>query len=329
MMQLPLLEAGQLLLVMGISFAIITLIVSTVRFHRMIQFSEEELKTVDDCNDFFYIQATRYLSKITRSSSGFGLMTVQFRTDASELRPVQEALLHIAQNILREKTDKACLFREDCVGLIIDTEDEKVERVANCITTDLAELMHKVPEINAFRVGAAAFPMHGQNSRLIINTATETMSSVDYENPLPVRTAPPPEDDIIEESETEEPADEEKKEKNSALDPLTGVLKSESIASYMRKYLADIRHPTEARTGCCHLYRDQQNRRHHQSSRRKSRRRSHCGSQPGSSAPHPRQRPDRTLSPRRLPDPRALYPQTGRTDRRPPARGSPERGVPL
>lgn len=248
-MQLPLLEAGQLLLVVGISFAIITLIASTVRFHRLIQFSEEELKTVDDYNDFFYIQTTRYLSKITRTSSGFALLTIQFRTDEPELRPVQETLLHVAQEILREKADKACLFREDCLGLIIDTKGEQAERIARRITTDLAKQMHRVPEIGAFRVGAAAFPMHGQNTQLIIDTAVEIMNSVDYGEPLPVRTAPPPE----EETETEEDAPEEpeKQEKNPAIDPLTGVLKSESIASYMRKYLADIRQKREPAAVIC------------------------------------------------------------------------------
>ena len=66
LMQLPMAEAGQLLLVMGISFAIITLIASTSRFHKMIQFGEDELISIKDCNDFFFIQVTRYLSKINR-----------------------------------------------------------------------------------------------------------------------------------------------------------------------------------------------------------------------------------------------------------------------
>ena len=80
--QLPLAQAGQLLLVVGISFVILTVISSTYRFHIMIQLSEEALTTVEDCNDFFFVQVTRYLSKINRTSSGFGVFVVQFLAEA-------------------------------------------------------------------------------------------------------------------------------------------------------------------------------------------------------------------------------------------------------
>jgi len=91
--QLPLAQTGQLLIVVGLAFAIITLISSTYRFHRMVQFSEKDLVTVNDCNDFFFIQVARYLSKINRQSTGFGVMIVEFKTEATDRRRVQEELL--------------------------------------------------------------------------------------------------------------------------------------------------------------------------------------------------------------------------------------------
>lgn len=250
MSQLPLLQAGQLLLVIGIAFGIITLIASTYRFHKMIQFGEEDLTTAEDCNDFFFVQVTRYLSKINRTSSGFGVLVIQFQTGAENRRPVQEDLLRLMQNSIREKVDKVCLFQEDCVAAIIDTEDENISAVAERITRDLSGLIRSVPAITAFRAGASAFPMHGQHSRLIVDAATNALESVQFNDPLPVGIAPQPEH-APELPEIEEAGELSKNDKNAAIDPLTGVLKPNAIASYMRKYLAEMRQKKEPAAVLC------------------------------------------------------------------------------
>jgi len=137
--QLPMAQAGQLLLVAAIAFAAITLICSTYRFHKMIQMSEDQLLTVEDCNDFFFVQVTRYLSKINRSASGFGIIILQFTTGEPDRRKVQEALLADLKNSIRGKTDKACLFRDDCVAAIIDTEPENVPAAVARITEEIRQ----------------------------------------------------------------------------------------------------------------------------------------------------------------------------------------------
>ena len=250
-MQLPLLQAGQLLLVIGIAFAIITLIASTTRFHRMIQFSEEELQTLDDVNNFFFIQVTRYLSKINRKSSGFGVLIIQFKTDPSALRPVQEQMLHLLPEWSRDEIDTTCMFHEDCIATIVDTEEENVETVARRITRDLTEQIKGIPAITAFRVGASAFPMHGLTSQDLIDTATKAAEAASYETGLPVHTSPPPEDAKEKAPEPDASGEISKKEKQSHIDPLTGVLKSTSIASYMRKYLADLRQKRQPAAVLC------------------------------------------------------------------------------
>jgi len=182
LMQLPMAEAGQLLLVIGISFAIITLIASTSRFHKMIQLGEDELTSTEDCNDFFFIQVTRYLSKINRSSSGFIVFIIQFRTDQIDQRPVQEQMLQGLRGIIREDCDKACLFHEDCVAAIIDTEEEKTDLMVARMTTELKRLTDSLPNVSAFRGGVSSFPLQGLHSQLVIDVATEALEQADFES---------------------------------------------------------------------------------------------------------------------------------------------------
>ncbi len=242
LMQLPMAEAGQLLLVIGISFAIITLISSTARFHKMIQLGEDSLISVDDCNDFFFIQVTRYLSKINRASSGFMIFIIQFRSDKAELRPVQEQMLQGLKHIIREDCDKACLFREDCVAALIDTEDEKTEMMASRMASELQGLVDSLLNVSSFRAGVSSFPLHGQHSRLVIEAASEALERADFGSSQPILIATTPEIEF--EGDAEQPdelGEISREDKNAALDPLTGVLKPAAVGSYFRKYLLEIR----------------------------------------------------------------------------------------
>ncbi len=252
LMQLPMAEAGQLLLVVGLSFAIITLISSTSRFHKMIQLGEDELTSLDDCNDFFFIQVTRYLSKINRASSGFIIFIIQFRTDQPELRPVQEEMLQGLRGIIRKSCDKACLFREDCVAAIIDTEEGETDMMVSRMAIDLKQLVKNLPDVSAFRGGVSSFPLHGQHSQLVIDAATDTLEQADFESDLPICIARVPEQEF--EEETEEPdeiGEISREDKNAALDPLTGVLKPASVGSYFRKYMLEIRRKKEPAAVLC------------------------------------------------------------------------------
>lgn len=239
--QLPLAQAGQLLLVIGVSFLILTVISSTVRFHRMIQLDESALPTADRCNDFFFIQVTRYLSKINRASSGFCVLVFQFRTMETELRPVQEHCLELLRNAIRESTDKACLFRDDCVAALLDTEEQYAPDVARRVLDSFRTALKTLPEITALRAGASVFPTHGLRSQALIDAAVQAMETAAFETALPLVIAPRPEGP--EEINAEELSGEiGKQEKNAALDPLTGVIKPAVIGSYLRKYLAELRH---------------------------------------------------------------------------------------
>ena len=245
LMQLPLAEAGQLFVVMGISFAIIILISSTARFHKMIQMGEDELISSEDRNNFFFIQVTRYLSKINRTSSGFVIFIVQLRTHQSDSSIAQNQLLLALKKITRESDDKVCLFRDDCVAAIIDTEENRTTDVTERMIHELKQLTNNLPDISAVRAGVSSFPRHGLKSQQVIDVAADALEQADFDSEHPIHIAPAPEDETG--TETNENRASEKigelsrKDKNAALDPLTGVIKPTSIGSYFRKYLMEIR----------------------------------------------------------------------------------------
>ncbi|HKL22862.1 MAG TPA: GGDEF domain-containing protein [Tichowtungia sp.] len=239
--QLPYLQAGQLLLVTGVSFAIITLIASTYRFYSMIELNEEDLSTPEDCNNFFFVNVTRYLSKINRVSNGFGILIIQFHSEESALRSVQEDLLKLVNSIIREDCDKACLYREDCVAVIIDTDDDKITQAVERVTAALADKISEVPAVTAFRAGAGQFPGNGLTSQMIIDAADQAMETASFSKAAAVSLAPLDELPEEEETDSDELGELREKDRSSATDPLTGVLKPEVVGSYMRKYLAEIR----------------------------------------------------------------------------------------
>jgi diguanylate cyclase (GGDEF)-like protein len=248
--QLPVSEIGQLLLVTGVAFIVITLITSTYRFHRLIQLDDQSLETEENCNDFFFVQTTRYLSKINRTSSGFGLFIIQFRVEAADRRAVQENVLNALRPLVRRTEDKACLYRSDCIGLIIDTEDERVADVGKRLELDLQGALRSVNGITAWRGAVSCFPTHGLTTRHVVGAAEEVLEKADYSETLRIIPAAEPKNPEIEKSR--EPVSElSKEDKNPALDPLTGVLKPAVIGSYMRKYLAELRRKKESGTLLC------------------------------------------------------------------------------
>lgn len=248
--QLPLAQTGQLLLVIVISFAIITLISSTCRFHRMIQLNEEALITVEDCNDFFFVQVTRYLSKINRTSSGFGIFILQFITQNPDKRRVQEELLCVLRKNIRGISDKACLFRDDCVAAIIDTEESDVSAAAQRLLMPFRKSIEGITGTNAFRIGVSSFPMHGASTQQLIDTATGALETIGFGNSEPFCVAPVPTEQEIQTSSAETGAL-SREDKNTVIDQLTGVLSPAVLGSYMRKYLADLRHKKQPAALLC------------------------------------------------------------------------------
>lgn len=249
--QLPMAQAGQLLFVIGVAFVVIVLISSSYRFHQMIQLDESELPTPEDCNDFFFIQVTRYLSKINRVSTGFSVLVIQFRTHEIDTRIVQEALLVALRNVVREVSDKVCLFSNDSVAVIVDTETENTSAVVARLIKDIKTAADKVSAIDAFRVGISSFPLNGLNTQRIIDAAIEAMEQSAFDAPEPYRIAVSEEEKPVDNNASHDVGEISREDKNAALDPLTGVLRPEVVGSYCRKYIFEVRRKRQPLTLLC------------------------------------------------------------------------------
>ena len=253
LLQLPLHQAGQLLLVAGGAFAVITLICSAVRFQTLIKTEPDNLNSVEDRNNFFFIQVARYLSKINRTSNGFGVLIIQFQIDAPDPEPIQEQALTLLKKETRTSCDTACLFNNDSVAALLDTDEEEVPATAGRIFQDLSSAIASIPEITALRAGACTFPTHGMKSAELIETARSTLEETSFHGETSLKFAPALELDT---PDPNDPDDEDigelsKRDKSSSLDPLTGVLNQKSIGSYMRKYLSDLRVKKEPAATLC------------------------------------------------------------------------------
>ncbi len=241
-MELPLSEVGQLLLVTGISFTLITLIASASRFHHLIQIDETKLPDTESCDRLFQIQISRYLSRINRISSGFSIAIIRLETDPTDLRTRQEKALKKLKNLLRNDTDKACLLHTDCIAAIFDAEEENADAIAQRIRNETPKLISSLSGVTSFHAGIATFPTHALNSIQLIEAAESALEQARAKGSGAVEFATLPEEG----EETEEPKVEKvgeltKEDKNASLDPLTGVLKPKVIGSYFRKYLLEIR----------------------------------------------------------------------------------------
>ena len=239
LLQLPLAQAGQLLLVVGVSFVLITLLCSIYRFNKMMELSEDELSTPQELDNFFVVQVTRYFSKIHRESSGFGLLIIQIQTDAPDQQEAQKEVLNYLKGTSRGIFDTVCLYRTDCIALIVDTEEDKVNAIITRIVQELHANIETLP-ITALRAGTSSFPTNGHSSQAIINSATASLESASFDMLSPLHIVNTEDPDSSEEASKE--TDEiETEHIDSSIDKLTGVLKPKVIASYMRKYLAELR----------------------------------------------------------------------------------------
>jgi diguanylate cyclase (GGDEF)-like protein len=126
-----------------------------------------------------------------------------------------------------------------------------IPEMARRMTNELQAAAMTISGIQAFRAGAASFPMHGINTQTLIDTATAAIECADFDSPLPFCLAPSPVSREDNRAPAEPIGELSKEDKNAALDPLTGVLKPAAVGSYMRKYLSEIRRKKEPASVLC------------------------------------------------------------------------------
>ena len=249
----------------AVSFISITLIASYYRFQNIVQQAEESNpeEMGATARDVLRVQLARYLAGCARRGTAFTLSLIriprpdlEIRMDSPEVTALREAARH---------EDVCCLFDDQTVVLLLESEPEDGIGILTRITTRLSEVcLDAVPD--QLRVGLASYPGHGLSGKELIEVAVGALeSATDAERivlPEIVDVDVDEDDEEGEDSDNEEevadsaaeeevdpdPDDEEEggkgwkeRRKNSMLDELTGVLKPSAISAYMQRTMSELR----------------------------------------------------------------------------------------
>jgi diguanylate cyclase (GGDEF)-like protein len=244
----------------AVSFAVITLIASYYRFQHIVEQAEkknpEEMGT--SANEVLRVQLARYLAGCGRRGASFSLALIH--PAAPGFRIQMDSQLVAAVKHAARRDDVVCLYNDDTIALLAESEPEDAESMMTRITAWVAGHVGGV-QLAGMHAGIASYPGHGLSGRELIDVALQGLEQAGPERPV---VLPEIVDVDAEEEEpaAEEPIDEEThkpadsvehdeeaeskgwrvRRKEAILDPVTGVLKPSVISAYMQRMMSDLRY---------------------------------------------------------------------------------------
>ena len=238
----------------AISFAFITLAASYLRFQQVVRQTDdqspEEIGISSD--DVVRLQLARFQDGCARRRTSFALSLIRFPgVQVDQDAPVVAAIRRLARI-----NDVTCVYNDETVALLAETEAEDVEKILTRITETVAE-DPACGLSGSFQVGIATYPAHGLSGRELIQAALSGLEQTTAEKPIVV---PNVEEDSGTErldddgegaeasgtGESGEPDEEEtltfrERREQAMLDELTQVLKPSAISSTMQRAMTELR----------------------------------------------------------------------------------------
>ncbi|MBU0676915.1 MAG: diguanylate cyclase [Verrucomicrobia bacterium] len=251
MMHETLVGAGQFLLIGGISFALLSLLTSIVRFqqltHRLSGSDGEDI----DPHDTFRMEIMKHMGSAHRTPAPFAILIAEvlglaeFKEQHGE-KTGDEMSAHLAR-ACRENTrgaDSLHKIGNNRIAILLHAERKSAQLAGSRIIDSLTRspcrctsgLTIRVPA----NVGVASFPENGEKVNALIRSATDALDADREKGIAGFTMAPVIKTDAEEEHEkiAEEPAP---ADQNRLLDELTGVLKPERVGTALQKYVARYR----------------------------------------------------------------------------------------
>ena len=250
----------------GVSFALITLVASYYRFQHILKLAEKEQPEEAGVvtGDFLRVQLARYLTGCSRRGTSFSMALVRAANPDAPAR-MGAVLTDAIRQAVRE-VDTTCIFDERTAVLLAESEAEDAEdilaRVLHEVSTSCSDL-----STEQLRVGIASYPGHGDRGKALMSVAMEGLEQTDADRPIvmPEIILVDNEDESDEEEQeadvheagmheadavTEHAEDEEKKKsggwrgrrQDAVLDPVTGVLKPSAVSAYMQRLMSELRY---------------------------------------------------------------------------------------
>lgn len=240
-----------------LSFVSITLIASYYRFQHIV--AEAEEKNPEEmgvsADEILRVQLARYLTKCARLGSSFSLSLIRTGNPNNRVEMQSPVVTALKQAVRRD--DIVCVHDTETAALLTEAEPEDAESMLARISGSVAEACIDL-ELNRMRVGVASYPGHGLSGKDLLGIAQLALEQANGEQPILLPeisgTDDKAESEAEEDGEFAEDQDEldeedtgprkgrQARRDDAILDPVTGVLKPESISAYMQRMMSDLRY---------------------------------------------------------------------------------------
>ncbi len=237
--------AGQFILAVAMTFALLALLTSFLRF----QWLQHRLKTLPpeavDPEKLLSLQIIQRLSKVQRGSSSFCVGLVRPADFDATRRQHGEAIAgEIATAIEQQlrnsirKGDYLVRYKDDMLGIVADIERTKVSIMARRIVQTLSTTTYRCSNGLAIRVpvhaGFSTFPDDEESAQPLIDQAEQSLRAATASGTNQFRLTPDrPAPDAA--TGAADPAEQDARD---ILDELTGVLSERHMSTAMQKYVA-------------------------------------------------------------------------------------------
>ncbi len=234
--------AMSFLLVVAVSFGLLTLLSSFIRFHLLADRLEKATADENvDPKDIFRVRVIRELGAFHQKPSPFTLFLLtpfvppdfEHTHGAEALAAAREYILDALKKCLRDKDTVVPV--DTLYGVLVSIPYEQGVKVAERVSKSMAETAIKLQDGSQvrwpFNVGVVSFPEHGERTDDLLSELQKALAEARARGPGHMHVAPAPQEAS---SDTNESAS----VPVGLLDPLTGVLRADRFSTALQKKFA-------------------------------------------------------------------------------------------
>jgi diguanylate cyclase (GGDEF)-like protein len=230
----------QFLLAVAVSFGVLVLIASFLRFQFMTADDRRTTEADVAPDERFHLEIVKHLGTAHKEPEPFSLLLVRFEGLTDHGADVEKDVLDRAVDVVRgvlRTTDFVIPYHEHTLGILVETHVAFIGGIVERVMKALEAMQYKDAAGRAMVLkpvlGAVAMPENGNRLDALLEALVDAMERAGEALNGRFLAMPP------EEPPTEE--DNAAAGRSDLIDPLTGVLRSDKLPRAMPKYLARYR----------------------------------------------------------------------------------------
>lgn len=229
----------QFLLVTTISFVVLVLLASHLRFQRLTGDPRHEAPDQPHATDELTLHLANLLGRVHRTPRPFCLVLLETTISAAATRaggPSRQDLVeNLARRVIR-RTDDVIRRHPEGSALVLHASRDKAERIVSRLMDHVqregARSHPPLPAGTQVRAGVATYPENGERTQTLLDQASQALAAA-REVPAGWALAPAPPD-----STTPSEPRRVTGRQEAWLDKLTGVLREDRLFPVLQRYLA-------------------------------------------------------------------------------------------